>query len=197
MITGSESSKKKITDPFENHDFNWLFNEFYTLLCRYSIKFVSDKNVAEDIVQDLFLHLWENRERLTTITNIKSYLFTAVKNRCLNYLKKKYPLNAKGDDPTEFEIKIDLPDPEELLESKELERIIEKALEALPAKCRTIFIMKKFGDLSNKEVAEKLNISIKTVETQMTIAFRKLTAFISSHWNMVIPMLINSLFFFK
>ena len=197
MKTGLGSSHNTFTDPFENHDFNWLFNEFYTVLCRYGMKFVSDKNVAEDIVQDLFLHLWEIRERLAAITNIKSYLFTAIKNRCLNHLKMQFPANIKADDLTELHIKINLPGPEELLESKELERIIEKGMKALPVKCRTIFIMKKFGDLSNKEVAEKLNISIKTVETQMKIAFRKLTAFISSHWNMVIPMLINSLFFFK
>lgn len=197
MDTGSKSSRRNIADPFEDRDFNWLFNEFYSLLCRFSMKYVLDKVVAEDIVQDLFLHLWEIRERLTSITNIKSYLYSSVKNRCLNYLKKQYPSGVTEEDIDESGIKINLPGPEELLENKELEKIIEKALEALPEKCRTIFVMKKFGDLSHKEVAEKLNISVKTVETQMTIAFRKLTTFLSSHWSMMIPLFINSLFIIK
>jgi RNA polymerase sigma-70 factor (ECF subfamily) len=89
-----------------------------------------------------------------------------------------------------------LPNPQELIENKELEAIIERALESLPAKCRTVFTLKRFGDLNNKEVAEQLNISIKTVENQMTIALRKLTAFINEHWGLAILIAVNHLILF-
>ncbi len=196
MVFGSNTPGRRFTDPFEDRDFNHLFNEFYTPLCRFSMKFVTNKDVAEDIVQGLFIYLWENRERLVTIPSVKSYVFTAAKNRSLNYLRKVYSEKTGNTDLNEQEtgMKRSLPNPEELLESKELEIILEKGIELLPVKCRTIFTMKRFGDLTNKEVAKKLNISVKTVEAQMTIALRKLTAFLSTHWGLIFLLLIDRMY---
>jgi len=193
MIFSSAKPGRRFTNPFEDRYFNGLFNEFYTPLCRFSMKFVTNKDAAEDIVQDLFLYLWENRERLATISYIKSYVFTAVKNRSLNYLQKQYSQKTSDVDfdVKETRLNVNLPDSEELIKNKELESILEKGIESLPVKCRTIFTMKRYGDFSNKEVAKKLNISVKTVEAQMTIALRKITAFLSTHWGLIFLILIH------
>jgi RNA polymerase sigma-70 factor (ECF subfamily) len=196
MKAGSKKpDDRQNKNPFDNQQFDSLFNEYYSPLCRFSMKYVFNKEVAEDIVQEFFVYLWEHWNRLSTIASIKSYAYTAVKNRSLNCLQKQFSFK-KGiatSEMEETEVNSKLPDPQELLESKELEKILEKALEALPARCRTIFLMKRFEEFSNKEVAEKLKISEKTVEAQMTIAIRKITAFVSDRWGLVFLLLIEHL----
>jgi RNA polymerase sigma-70 factor (ECF subfamily) len=184
MISGSDKPDYRSADPFDNHHYSGLFNELYTPLCRFSMKFVTQKDAAEDIVQEVFIYLWEHWKRLADIPSLRSYAYTAVKNRSLNYLQKQNRIKTKNAIPEipESIISISLPDPQELMESNELEEILEKALQALPMQCRTILTMKRFGELSNIEVAGKLKLSIKTVEAQMTIALRKIATFVSVRW---------------
>jgi len=195
MNPPSDNQNKIFKNPFDNHKFNSLFDALYTPLCRYSLKYVTNKDAAEDIVQDLFVYIWENRERLATISSIESYAYTAIKNRSLSYLQKNFTTGKISgyNQATETGFISELPGPEELLDSKELEAILEQALEALPLQCRTIFTMKRFGEFSNEEVAEKLHISVKTVENQMTIALRKLAGFVSTHWGLVFFLLFDLL----
>jgi RNA polymerase sigma-70 factor, ECF subfamily len=193
MNSGPNKISAQTTDPFYNLYYNALFNELYTPLCRFSMKFVADKNAAEDIVQDLFLYLWENWSRLSGISSLKSYAYTAVRNRSLSYLQKQFA-HAENQGPIKNEEKVVdsmVQSPQDLMEFRELEEILEGALQSLPVKCRTIFTMKRFGELTHKEVAEKLNISEKTVEAQITIAIRKLRAFISDHWELMLLILID------
>ena len=126
---------------------------------------------------------------------MRSYLFTAVRHRSISYLNKKYRRGTSlcTDDMPEESFKGTLPDPSQLLESKELATILEKALESLPVKCRMIFSLKKFSELTNKEIAQKLDISVKTVEAQMTIAFKKLTGFITSQWPLLLLFSLHTL----
>jgi RNA polymerase sigma-70 factor (ECF subfamily) len=157
------------------------------------MRLVSDPEAAEDIVQEQFVYIWENRHRLTPIYSIKAYLYKAVKNRSLNHLKKQFNKNklVRLDEFTETPQTAAFPSASELLESSELETILEKALENLPIRCRTIFTMKKFAELSNKEIAGHLNISVKTVEAQITIAIRKMSAYLSANWCLFLFMLFN------
>jgi len=180
-------------DPFDDQNFNAYFEELYIPLCQYSLKFVNDSCVAEDIVQDNFVYLWENRERLYKIDSVKAYLFSAVKNKSLNHLKTKYIKNTlhKIDNLQNTIIDNIHPSALELLECGELEAILEKALNHLPERCRIIFTMKRFGGKTNKEIAEDLNISVKTVEAQMTIAFKKLSLFVNTHWETPVIVLLN------
>ncbi len=97
------------------------------------------------------------------------------------------------DDVHETFVESDLPSPQELVEKKDLEKLLERALKELPVKCRNIFTLKRFGELSNKEIAEKLDISIKTVEAQTTIAMKRLKYYISSHWEVITIVLLNAL----
>jgi RNA polymerase sigma-70 factor, ECF subfamily len=185
MNQASKPIKNYSFDPFGDNDFKQIFIELYAPLCRFALKFVHDPDTAKDIVQDLFVYFWENRDRLSRISSVKMYLFTAVKNRSLNYLQKKYP-NIQLHQIDEYDGSFQdflQPSASELLECKELENILEKALKNLPEKCRIIFTLKRFADMSNKEIAVYLNISVKTVEAQMTIALRKLTTHVNTYWH--------------
>jgi len=191
IISSSENK-----NPFTDLKFTNFFNELYPSLCRYCLSLVGEREIAEDIVQDQFLYLWENRDRLKDVGSMKSYIFRAVKNRSINYLERNFrkykSLNIEEDFPTDgFIFSLD---PSIIAEGKELEKIIEKALASLPLKCHAIFSLKRFGNLTNKEIAKELNISIKTVETQMSIAIKKLSEFISSHWSGFL-LLISAQFF--
>jgi RNA polymerase sigma-70 factor (family 1) len=181
--------------PFDNSGYNTLFEDLYVPLCRYCVKITSDKDAAEDIVQDLFVYLWENWNKLSGISSLKAYAYKAVKNRSISYLEKSYRKDGSGklDNTIEAEISESVFDPGIIAESRELELIIEKALESLPTQCRTIFTMKRFGELSHKEISVSLNISVKTIEAQMSIAIRKLTAFISAHWDLDLIIILCSL----
>ena len=183
-MKGRNFSKKEDLDPFLDSNFTKLFNDLYSPLCRYCISLVGDKEMAEDIVQEQFIYIWDKRERLGISSSIRSYLFTAVKHRSINYLRKQFLRNSDfcTENFSENELIGTLPDPANILENKELGEILDQALTNLPEKCRIIFTMKKIGELTNKEIALKLKISVKTVENQMTIAFKKLIGFISEHW---------------
>ena len=194
-MPGEDKIKRHFTDPFDDLSFNQIFEDLYTPLCRYCMKFVNDLSVAEDIVQDQFVYIWEKGKNLSEYVSIKAYLYKAVKNRSINFIKK----NLAGkeltieDYPQESELSRELNDPAEILENQEIEIIIQKAIQTLPEKCRTVFLMRRHGDMSNKDVAEQLGVSIKTVEAQMTIAIKKLTAYISAHWEFVFVLVINHL----
>jgi RNA polymerase sigma-70 factor (ECF subfamily) len=152
-------------------------------LCRYALKLVNDKAVAEDVVQECFAYLWENWSRLAQTDSLKYYLFKSVKNGSLNYLKAKF-VQSKDPFPCEFNEKISdrQPSAQELMEVHDLEAILEKALLHLPERCRTIFVLKRFDEKSNKEIAGLLGISVKTVEAQMTIALARLRNHMIKFW---------------
>jgi RNA polymerase sigma-70 factor (ECF subfamily) len=183
MTSGSGKFTGALFDPFYDKDYNILFDKLYVPLCQFALKFVNDREVAEDIVQDNFVYLWENWQRLSKIDSIKAYMFAAVKNKSLSYLQNKYNKFTlhQIEDYQDSMIDNQHPTALEILECQDLEANLEKALNLLPEKCRIIFTMKRFGGKSNKEIATDLDISIKTVEAQMTIAIKKLTHNINSH----------------
>lgn len=183
------------SDPFYNNEFQHLFDDLYVPLCRFALKFLNNKDLAEDVVQDTFVYLWENRNRLSFSDCINQYLYTTVRNKSLNLLQKKFIRSVAllPDDKEIMTIGSKQPTAQELLECKELEKILEDALYSLPEKCRIIFSMKRFADMTNNDIAEKLNISVKTVEAQTTIAIKKLTSFVNSHWNNSSLILFNLL----
>ena len=183
------------SDPFYYNEFQHLFDDLYVPLCRFALKFLNNTSLAEDVVQDTFVYLWENRNRLSFSDGINQYLYTTVKNKSLNILQKKY-IKSVSILPNDKEIMIigsKQPTAQELLECKELEKIFEDALNCLPEKCRIIFSMKRFANMTNNEIAKKLNISVKTVEAQTTIAIKKLTTYVTNHWNNSSLILFNLL----
>ncbi|SFV32241.1 RNA polymerase sigma-70 factor [Thermoflavifilum thermophilum] len=156
-----------------------LFDALAGPLIRWSQVYVKQYEVAEEIVSDVFMWMWQQRSRLGSIRQVRLYLYQAVKNRSLNYLRTVHG-RTEFEDITSFEgtvipaIQFVADDPEQILLNNELRRHMEKAIASLPARCRLIFRLVKDDGMHYKEVAELLQISVKTVETQMGIAFRRL-----------------------
>ncbi|HEY0770380.1 MAG TPA: RNA polymerase sigma-70 factor [Sphingobacteriaceae bacterium] len=151
--------------PENKKKFEQLFKELFSPLTGYSMKYIYDLDDAKNIVHEVFLAVWEKFESLPEGTNYKSYLYTSVKNKSLNFIrdKKKHVILEEAEDQGPVEENL-------TLETAELEKEIEIALQLLPEKCRQVFEMNRQDGLKYAEIAEKLNISIKTVEAQMSKA---------------------------
>jgi len=135
-------------------------------------RIVADSNIAEDLTQDAFVELWNRKNSLPNDLLIKAYLRKIVINKSLNYLKKKKDLLSddtilKGSNTREDH-------QFELIDYKSMEDIISKTVDNLPNKCRVIFSLSRYEEMSHKKIAEKLNISTKTIENQITIALKRI-----------------------
>jgi RNA polymerase sigma-70 factor, ECF subfamily len=151
--------------------FELLFKTNFKSLTLFSQKYVKDIDMAKEIVQEVFLNLWEKRTSIDLSKSVKSYLMTSVYNKSLNYLRdmKKFDSNVlsfEGLYPmNEGNIK-------DSLVAKELARAIQETTDDLPEKCREIFILNRHHNLKYREIADKLDISVKTVEAQMSKALQ-------------------------
>jgi RNA polymerase sigma-70 factor (ECF subfamily) len=159
--------------------FEFIFFNYYNKLCIYANFLLRNKETAEEVVQDVLLKLWETRNKLDITVSLRSYLYRAVHNKSINHITylrtREKHLKNLTDDINMKTIIYPLSNnyPVANLISKELEDEIEKALNALPEKCRTIFKLCRFENLSYQDVAKKMNISVNTVKTQMKRAFEK------------------------
>ena len=154
--------------------FQELYYLLYKELFRFATVFVYEKVLAEEVIQDVFAKMWLQREKLADIHNLKVYLYSSVKNAAINY-RKKYPLQSLADpDLSAMELSYKTPTPEDLMISAQMLAFINKAIHSMPPQCKLVFLLVKADRLKYKEVAHVLNISIKTVETQMSIALKKL-----------------------
>ena len=156
-----------------------LFRRHYADLCRVALRFVSNEQEAEDIVQELFVSLWDKRlTQREDLEAVGAYLRRATRNRSLNYLRdrKRIPV-----DDGEVPLTLAGPDAADRnLERDELRHRIHRAIDSLPERCRLVFVMSKLEDMSNKEIAGALDISPKTVENQMTRAYRFLRGWLGA-----------------
>jgi RNA polymerase sigma-70 factor (ECF subfamily) len=154
-------------------EFESLFKNYYSELCGFANKYLQDIGAAEDIVQAFFVKYWENRTEINVKNSQRSYLFTSVKNACLNQLKhinirEDYKeFNQREMDDSQYTVSDEY-------EASELDVKIRKSIEELPEARKKIFIMSRYEGLKYKEIADKLNISIKTVENQMGSAIKHL-----------------------
>lgn len=153
---------------------------------------VRDKEAAEDLVQEVFLKFWNRAESLPENLNAKAYLYKSVRNSSLNHLdltRKNLPLDAQMGEKMENSLSSDSG-----LLAGEVETSIHRALEELPPACRHVFLLSRNEELSYKEIAETLDVSIKTVEAQMSKALKVLRAHLLPFLLMVVSL---SIFFFK
>jgi len=161
--------------------FESLFYSLNNRLIKFCILYVHQKEAAEEIVSDVFVKCWEGRRSLTGIINPETYLFVCVKNQSLNYVKKYsniHLVQIESSDKVEF---INTYDPERELERKELHFLLDQAISKLPQQACIIFKLIKEDGMKYKEVAEILNISPRTVQTQLFRAIKKLSAILSEH----------------
>ena len=137
-----------------------LFHEFYTPLLLYSIKFTKNRDASEDIVQDFFCRLWEDRKRLVNDKSFHAYIYSSVRNRSLNYLRDTHSVSIEG-----FEKQSDEDFLREMME-EEVYRELYAAIQKLPERCRQIFLLKLDGE-ENQKIADMLQISEETVRSQL------------------------------
>lgn len=153
--------------------FEFLFRNYYYGLCRFVAGIIKSPSVAEDIVQDVFLNIWQNKKDWLPHGNIKTYLYKASKNCAINYLKHLTVVNNWAEFSTEH-MASSCDNLENEYIQKEILLSINKAIEKLPEKCRIIFLLQRQEGLTYKEISEVLNISLSTVETQMGRALKKI-----------------------
>ncbi|VAW17976.1 RNA polymerase ECF-type sigma factor [hydrothermal vent metagenome] len=153
--------------------FDFVFHYYYSGLCAYAEKIVGDANASEDIVQDLFFTLWIKHNQIDITSSLKNYLFTSVKNRSLDYLKKEKKKTQHSNSTNHLQNHSENLSTFWFAES-ELETLIDESLNKLPPRCREIFKLSRFEGLKNQEIAEKLGISKRTVELQISNALKRL-----------------------
>lgn len=162
-------------------DFDRIYIIYFPKLVRFARTYLLDREDAENIVQDIFLQLWESADRSLLQSSLNAYLFTIVKNRCIDALRKYDQMQNKHCELSDLERKefnfklysLQRFDDNHLT-LPEIEQIIQQAIDSLPLRCREIFLLSRMEGLKHKEIAERLQLSVNTVEGQISIALRKL-----------------------
>ncbi len=164
--------------------FDYFFKQYYTELCRYGFKISGNEEVTEELVQDIFVYIWEKGEQLNIKSNLKGYLLKAVKNRSINYIKSQFA--SQHFEEIQHNTITEEKNAITGIETIELEGIIKTGINELPKKCQLIFKLSRNTGLTYEEISKELNISKKTVEAQMGIALKKLRAFLEVHWDKIL-----------
>lgn len=189
----SESQDQTLLAAFQKGDqqaFDALFRTWYAPLCRYAARLLDgDMDDAEDVVQQTFIKLWEQRETLPIQFSVKAYLYKMVHNRSLNRLRDAQTRRRHSEISVSFGNDMAPP-----VEVSDLQTRLHAALEQLPTECRRIFELSRFEELKYREIADQLNISIKTVETQMGKALRLMRVHLAEYLSLILCLLwINKL----
>lgn len=159
--------------------FEKIYNKTYPVLFSYVLNFLENRLFVEDVLEEIFLNLWEKRENLHIDVSIKSYLFKSAKNACLDFVRKK---NVRDSYRTKIEKKYNIekslelfnPNETTVFENNEIKSTLQNAINNLPRKCRRVFRLSRHFKYKNKEIARLLRISESTVEMHMRTAITKL-----------------------
>jgi RNA polymerase sigma-70 factor, ECF subfamily len=186
--------QSKTSEPIKlqegSPEFDEVYLTYFNALHRYAFTFVRDEIIAEEMVHQVFWRILEKPKGIQVHTSLRAYLYRAVYYECLNYLKHQqvkqaYELQHNNDysHPSE--------NPYAQLQYKELEGKVKEAINDLPEQCRTIFQLSRFENLKYAEIAGQLNLSIKTVETQMSRALKKLRIRLADYLPMLLMLVIK------
>lgn len=150
-----------------------LFKRYYAVLCSQAVRFVYSRAIAEDIVSEVFIGFWEKRSFEHIRSSYRAYLFTMVRNRSLNYIKKEFGKGQSAELDPEVDFAV-MEDPALIMQADELNKLIEKTIQSLPGKCQLVFLMSRLEGKKNMMIADELNISVKAVEAHITKALDRL-----------------------
>jgi len=176
MIIHNSLTDAELTDLLKSNDksaFTELYNRYKGLLYIYACKVTKDDDKAEDLIQELFINLWDKRETINFTSSISSYLYSAVRYKFFDLVDKE---KVRADYVQAFQLFLDKGEylTDNYILEKELSATIEKEISNLPAKMRKVFLLSRKENLSNKEIAERLDISEKTVKNQLSTALKTL-----------------------
>ena len=163
--------------------FQQLFQLFSDGLSRFTYSILKNKELSEEAVSDVFFKIWVHRTKISEIENFKAYIFTSARNISLNYLNKEKRERAVSLEDIIVPLPINEICPESELISKELKEAIGRAIDNLPERCKLIYSLAKIEQLKYKEIAQILDISVKTIDHQLTIAVRKIGDEIQQYLN--------------
>lgn len=172
-------------DIFEN-----VFKQHFNSLHAYAFTILKDAVAAEEVVQSLFLKIWEKKENLDIRTSLKSYLYRATYNDCMNIIKH-WQVRQRHQDHISYVSDMSYEHTANQLHENELKKELQKAMNLLPEKCRTIFQMSRFEELKYQEIADRLEISIKTVENQMGKALKILRTALADYLPLMVYCLLK------
>ena len=181
------SDEFNISGNLDRNQFERLFRDYFQPLCKYAIRYTRDLDTAKEIVHNVYVNIWEKRDSIKEDQNIRSYLYTAVYSRCLNSIRDSRKT-------VELEDSEEIGQPENsqsLLETEELKARIDASIQSLPDRCRQIFILSRYEELKYSEIAKKLDISVKTVEVQMSKALRLLREYLKEYLSIILFFLMN------
>ena len=161
----------------DKKSFETLFNQYYIPLVDYAYRLLHDRDAAKDIIQDIFFQLWDKHSDLNIKTSLHSYLYKMVYTKCISSIRhqaviQKYIEHSMLD--IYFQELIQTPESELELINKDINHFINEAIDQLPPRCKEIFILSRIEHKSHQEIARQLNLSTKTIESQLTIALARL-----------------------
>lgn len=167
----------KLIQSKDEQAFKYLFDTYFVSLCRYVHVYLDSSQEGEELVLDIFMYLWEHSSQINLTLSLKAYLFQAAHNRCLNFLRDRkltLSLDEVGDVMND--------ETSSILEIEELNQFIQEAICALPDKCREVFRLSREKNMTNQEIADEMNISVKTVEAQITKALKRIKHFLDDQY---------------
>lgn len=181
----------------EEAAFTYFYDKFFGRITSFSVQFIYDTDEAENLAQEAFINLWQNRENIDSINGIQSFLYTYAKSKCLNLIrhnkvKDKFKNDLLNQKERELDIEVLNSIQFDTLEFTELERIINESINDLPPKTREVFIKKRFENKKNAEIAEEMQVTLKAVEAHMTKALKILKTKLSDYLFLLFILICNN-----
>ena len=155
-----------------------LYDEYAEQLYHFAYSFLHEKETAEEAVLDVFTTIWNKRRQFSHVVDIKKYLYMSVKNQSLHYIRRNHIPIQDSLELYEIELEAEDVNPEDMLLKKEYKLLIQNAVNALPPKCREVFRLVLSDKLKNREIAELLGISEKTVNEHISLAYKRVAKFV-------------------
>ena len=171
----------RISKDSDEKAFKELFDRYAFRLTGFANSFLNNYELAEEVVSDVFVKIWTQRDLLERIENFKAYLFKATRNTALNYIDQEKRQKAERLEDLNVDLVIDYINPETSLIDSELREAIQNAIDSLPPKCKLIYNLAKVEKMKYKEIAVLLQVSVKTIDNQIAIAIKKIGTTIQLH----------------
>lgn len=169
-----------------------VFRKYYAFLCRSVYRIIPDTQITEDLAQEVFYELWRKRAKLNITTSLRAYLKRAALNKALNYIRDQ-KIDFRNA-PAKEELTSKAASVEQELAAANLQQEIDQAIDSLPEKCRLVFVLSRYEEMSYQQIADHLEISIKTVENQISKALKSLRKALAAHLPILLFLLLLNYF---